>query len=118
MDYGKLCSELLESNERIRYVGVYNSFSGDVYEKMQDGTERHFDKDQTKGIEAILMDLCLLQGRYFQLAEAYETNTKVSREAADVTHKAVQKYQEFDSTLKAQGKSFSKRLESLEHHGF
>ena len=48
MDYGKLCNELLESNEKIRYVGVYNSFSGDVYEKMQNGTVRHFDKDQTK----------------------------------------------------------------------
>ena len=48
MDYGKLCSELLESNEKIRYVGVYNSFSGDVYEKMQNGITRHFDKDQTK----------------------------------------------------------------------
>jgi hypothetical protein len=48
MDYGKLCNELLGSNENIRYVGVYNSFSGDVYEKMQNGTVRHFDKDQTK----------------------------------------------------------------------
>ena len=48
MDYGKLCSELLESNDKIRYVGVYNSYSGDVYEKMQGGIQRHFDKDQTK----------------------------------------------------------------------
>ena len=48
MDYNKLCNTLLESNEKIRYVGVYNSFSGDVYEKMQNGTTRHFDKDQTK----------------------------------------------------------------------
>ena len=48
MDYSKLCNELLKSNEKIRYVGVYNSFSGDVYEKMQNGTVRHFDKDQTK----------------------------------------------------------------------
>ena len=48
MDYSKLCNELLESNEKIRYVGIYNSFSGEVYEKMQNGTVRHFDKDQTK----------------------------------------------------------------------
>ena len=48
MNYSKLCSELLDSNEKIRYVGVYNSFSGDVYEKMQNGIVRHFDKDQTK----------------------------------------------------------------------
>ncbi len=48
MDYAKLCNALLDSNDKIRYVGVYNSFSGDVYEKMQNGTVRHFDKDQTK----------------------------------------------------------------------
>ena len=48
MDYANLCNLLLESNEKIRYVGVYNSFSGDVYEKMQNGIVRHFDKDQTK----------------------------------------------------------------------
>ena len=48
MDYGKLCNALLDANEKIRYVGVYNSFSGDVYEKMQNETVRHFDKDQTK----------------------------------------------------------------------
>ena len=48
MDYGKLCNALLDSNEKIRYVGVYNSFSGDVYEKMQNGTARHFDKIKQK----------------------------------------------------------------------
>jgi len=48
MDYGKLCNELLDSNEKIRYVGVYNSYSGEVYERMQNGIVRHFDKDQTK----------------------------------------------------------------------
>ena len=48
MDYGKLCSELLDLDEKIRYVGVYNSFSGDVYEKMQNGITRHFDKEKTR----------------------------------------------------------------------
>ena len=48
MDYGKLCSELLELDSKIRYVGIYNSFSGDVYEKMQGGVSRHFDKNQTR----------------------------------------------------------------------
>ena len=48
MNYGELCNKLLDSNEKIRYVGVYNSFSGEVYEKVQDGIVRHFDKDQTK----------------------------------------------------------------------
>ena len=48
MNYGELCNKLLDSNEKIRYVGVYNSFSGEVYEKMRDGIVRHFDKDQTK----------------------------------------------------------------------
>ena len=50
MDYGKLCSELLELDSNIRYVGIYNSFSGDVYEKMQGGISRHFDKDQTRTV--------------------------------------------------------------------
>ena len=48
MKYSKLCKELLDANEKIRYGGVYNSFSGEVYEKMQNGITRHFDKDQTK----------------------------------------------------------------------
>ena len=48
MNYGELCNKLLDSNEKIRYVGVYNSFSGEVYEKVRDGIVRHFDKDQTK----------------------------------------------------------------------
>ena len=48
MNYSKLCNELLDANEKIRYVGVYNSFSVEVYEKMQNGITRHFDKDQTK----------------------------------------------------------------------
>ena len=48
MDYSKLCNTLLEHDKKIRYVGVYNSYSGDVFEKMQDGTTRHFDKNQTK----------------------------------------------------------------------
>ena len=48
MDYGKLCTDLLELDNKIRYVGVYNSFSGDVYEKMQNAISRHFDKYQTR----------------------------------------------------------------------
>jgi hypothetical protein len=48
MDYGKLCNSLLDYNQKIRYVGIYNSFSGEVYEKMQNEIVRHFDKDQTK----------------------------------------------------------------------
>tara|TARA_A100000164_G_C21419999_1_gene546204 strand:- start:61 stop:408 length:348 start_codon:yes stop_codon:yes gene_type:complete len=86
--------------------------------ELYDTYRKLFTEDNAKGIEAILHDFCVLQGKYHQLAEAYETNTQVSREAADVTHKAVQKYQEFESTLKSQGKSFSRRLENLEHHGF
>ena len=59
MDYTKLCNSLLDSNEKIRYVGVYNSFSGDVYEKMQNGTVRHFDKDQTKKSSSGLFEKAL-----------------------------------------------------------
>ncbi len=48
MDYKKLCNELLGHSEKIRYVGVYNSYSGDVYENTQGGITRHFDPEQTK----------------------------------------------------------------------
>ena len=35
-----------------------------------------------------------------------------------IVETAVQKYQQFEATLKTQGQNFSKRLEELEHNGF
>ena len=77
-----------------------------------------FEKDKSKGTEIILMDFCLMQGIYHQLVEAFVENHKVSSGAADVSHKAVEIFQQLDATQKNQGKNFSKRLEELEHHGF
>lgn len=48
MDYGKVCNSILELDEKIRYVGIYNSFSGNVVEKTRTGIERHFDVEQTR----------------------------------------------------------------------
>ena len=77
-----------------------------------------FEKDKSKGTEIILMDFCLMQGMFHQLNEAFQENHKVSSGAADVSHKAVEIFQQLDATQKNQGKNFSKRLEELEHHGF
>ncbi|MBO6972377.1 MAG: hypothetical protein JJ843_00950 [Prochlorococcus marinus CUG1434] len=86
--------------------------------QLYDTYRKIFEEDQAKGIETFLMDFCLMQGRLHQLEEAYVINRKVSSGAADVSHKAVQKYQQFEATLKTQGQNFSKRLEELEHNGF
>ena len=87
-------------------------------EQLYDRYRKIFEEDKSKGTEIILMDFCLMQGMFHQLVEAFAENQKVSAGAADVSHKAVQKFQQFEATLKTQGKNFSKRLEELEHHGF
>ena len=79
---------------------------------------QQIDEDREKGLGILLQDFCILQGRLHQLEEAYVINSKLSSNAADNSHKAVEKYQEFEATLKTQGKNFSARLEELEHHGF
>ncbi len=56
MDYAKLCTELLELDSKIRYVGIYNSFSGDVYEKMQNGGSLSLEKGFGSKIEEALVD--------------------------------------------------------------
>ena len=48
MDYNSFCEEILKSNPKIRYAGVYNTVSGDVYEKSAKEIERLFSKEQTK----------------------------------------------------------------------
>lgn len=47
MDYNKLCSEILKINEKIRYAGVYSTKNGQIYEKLQKGITRYFDKEKT-----------------------------------------------------------------------
>jgi len=48
MDYNGFCGEILKINPKVRYAGVYNTSSGDVYEKIAKEIERLFTKDQTK----------------------------------------------------------------------
>jgi len=48
MDYNKFCEEIVKVNPKVRYAGVYNTMSGDVYEKTAKEIERLFTKEQTK----------------------------------------------------------------------
>ena len=79
---------------------------------------QQIDEDREKGLGILLQDFCILQTRFHQLVEAFAINQRVSSGAAEVSHQAVEKYQQFEATLKTQGKNFSKRLEELEHNGF
>ena len=74
--------------------------------QLYDTYRKIFEEDQAKGIETFLMDFCVMQGRLHQLEEAYVINRKVSSGAADVSHKAVQKYQQFEATLKIKAKTY------------
>ena len=48
MDYNSFCGKILELNPKVRFAGVYNTASGDVYEKTAKEIERLFTKEQTK----------------------------------------------------------------------
>jgi len=48
MDYSSICEEILKSNPKVRYVGIYNTVSADVYEKAAKEIQRLFTKEQTK----------------------------------------------------------------------
>ncbi len=48
MDYNKFCDEIVKVNPKVRYAGVYNTVSGDGYEKAAKEIERLFTKEQTK----------------------------------------------------------------------
>ena len=62
----------------------------------------------------ILTEFCFLQCKFFQLQEAFEENHKVSSGAYKSSHKAVELYQQLESSQKIQAGCFSKRLEKLE----
>ena len=47
MDYNSLNSEILKLNSKIRYAGVYHTGNVQVYEKIQQGITRLFDKEKT-----------------------------------------------------------------------
>ncbi len=48
MDYNSFCGAILNLNPKVRYAGVYNTVSSDVYEKFAKEIERLFTKEQTK----------------------------------------------------------------------
>ena len=48
MDYNGLNSEILKLNPQIRYSGVYYAGNVKLYEKVQKGVTRPFDKEKTQ----------------------------------------------------------------------
>ena len=79
---------------------------------------QQIDEDREKGLGILLQDFCVLQSRLHQREETFAINQRVSSRAAEVSHQTVEKYQQFEATLKTQGKNLSKRLEELEYNGF
>ncbi len=46
MEYEKICDEILECDEKIRYVGVYDY--GELYDKMRPGLKNHLSREETE----------------------------------------------------------------------
>ena len=46
MEYEKICDEILECDENIRYVGVYDY--GELYDKMRSGVKNHLSREETE----------------------------------------------------------------------
>ena len=46
MEYKKICDEILECDEKIRYVGVYDY--GELYDKMRPGLKNHLSREETE----------------------------------------------------------------------
>ena len=46
MEYEKICSEILECDKKIRYVGIYDF--GELYDKMRPGLKSHLTKEETE----------------------------------------------------------------------
>ncbi len=46
MEYEKICDDILECDEKIRYVGVYDY--GELYDKMKAGLQSHLSREETE----------------------------------------------------------------------
>ena len=46
MDYEKICDEVLNYDNQIRYVGIYNY--GELYDKMKTGISSYLTKGETE----------------------------------------------------------------------
>ncbi len=47
MDYNGLNSDILKLNSKIRYAGIYQTGNIQIWEKIQKGITRYFDKEKT-----------------------------------------------------------------------
>ena len=86
----------------------------ETVEKLYEMFSKAIDKDPKIGISMVLHELCVLQVTVLQLQEAFKENHRVSNGAAKNSHKAVELYQQLESSQKIQAGCFSKRLEKLE----
>ena len=68
-----------------------------------------------EAIAELLSHVALLSGQVQQLKEAFYHNHKLTSGTADVSHKAVERYQELDGMIKTIIPAMSKRLEKLEN---
>ena len=71
-------------------------------------------KDKPAAYGAVLMEICEQKAMLFEIIEHLAENWKVSNGAAKNSSEAVKLFQQLESTVKTQGKSFSERLEDLE----
>ncbi len=46
LEYEKICDEILECDEKIRYVGAYDY--GELYDKMRPGLKSHLSREETE----------------------------------------------------------------------
>ena len=46
MDYEKICDDILECEEKIRYVGIYDY--GELYDKMRPGVKSYLSREETE----------------------------------------------------------------------
>jgi hypothetical protein len=46
LEYEKICDDILECDEKIRYVGVYDY--GELYDKMKVGLQSHLSREETE----------------------------------------------------------------------
>ncbi|MCH7876782.1 MAG: hypothetical protein IIA20_00835 [Thaumarchaeota archaeon] len=47
MNYDKLNSDIIKLNPKIRYAGIYQTGNIQIWEKIQEGITRYFDKEKT-----------------------------------------------------------------------
>ncbi|NNL52891.1 MAG: hypothetical protein HKP33_02685 [Nitrosopumilus sp.] len=46
LEYEKICDDILECDEKIRYVGVYDY--GELHDKMKEGLQSHLSREETE----------------------------------------------------------------------